>query len=408
MNKHLLIAASFTGAILSGCTIQPIRTFESPTIVNLNELVQSGEYRQKSDIFYTVIDASSSMAEPYKGFNYPGDSTATKFSIEKLILQRINKSAAKLNLGAGIRSFGYEPCLPLNMTELKYGSNQYNAVDFKKSLGKTECTSGGSPVTQSLNAAEKDLTNSTGNIAMLLLSDGYNFNTSPVAAVQSLKAKYGDRLCLYTVWVGNKKEEAGQAALAELVRIAGCGFAGNAEDIASERNFDEFTKAVFLAKDIPPPVEPVVPPPVIPAPPIDGDDDQDGVPNSKDKCPKTPRGATVNQVGCWIIEGIKFDFDKSNIKPQYFPKLNHVIDVIRNNPGLTIEIQGHTDNYGTAAYNLPLSERRAKSVKDYLSTRIGNNATLTSKGYGLSKPVDTNATSAGRANNRRVQLDVLE
>jgi OmpA-OmpF porin, OOP family len=408
MKKHLVIAASCTAAFLSGCSIQPIRTFESPTIVNLSQLVQSGEYRQKADIFYAVMDASSSMAEDYKGNNFRGDSTATKFSIEKLILRRLNKSATKLNLGAAIRTYGYTPCMPFDISELTYGSNQYNAADYRKSLGKTECTSGGSPLTQSLKIAEKDLEKSTGNISMLLLSDGYNLNSSPVQAVQSLKNKYGDRLCLYTVWVGNAKEEAGQALLAELANIAGCGFAKNAEDIGSERNFDEFAKGVFLTKDIPPPVVEPLPPPVIPAPPVDGDDDQDGIPNSKDKCPKTPKGATVNQDGCWIIEGVKFDFDKSIIKPEFYPKLNNVVEVIRQNPGLNIDIKGHTDNRGTAAYNLPLSIRRAKAVKAYLLPRIDNKATLTTKGYGLTKPEDTNATAAGRANNRRVQLDILD
>lgn len=408
MKKHLVIAASCTAAILSGCSIQPIRTFESPTIVNLNQLVQSGEYRQKADIFYSIIDASSSMAEEYRGFNFRGDSTATKFSIEKLILRRLNKSAAQLKLGAAIRSYGYTPCMPLDVTELTYGANQYNATQFTKSLGKSECTSGGTPLTQSIQAAEKDLEKSTGSISMLLLSDGYNLNTSPVPAVQALKHKYGDRLCLYTVWVGNKKEQAGQAVLAELVNIVGCGLAKNADDIGPEHHFDEFSKAIFLTKDLPPPVVEPLPPPVIPPVPVDGDDDQDGVPNSRDKCPNTPKGATVDVDGCWIIEGVKFDFDKSNIKPEFQPKLDNVVNVIRRNPGLHIDIKGHTDNRGTAAYNKALSIRRAKSVKGYLQPRIGNDATLTTKGYGLSKPEDTNATSAGRANNRRVQLDVIE
>ena len=407
MKKNLFIAASITGALLSGCSIQPIRTFESPTIVNLQELVDSGEYSQKANIFYAIMDASSSMAEPYLGYDYRGDSTSTKFSIEKLLLKRLNKSAAKLTIGAGIRSFGYTPCMPFDITELNYGTDQYKPSEFAKSLGKTECTSGGSPMTQSIQQAEANLSKSTGNISMLILSDGYNLNTSPVNAVQSLKAKFGERLCLYTVWVGNKKEVSGQAVLAELVNIAGCGLAKTADEVANEKNFDEFSKEVFLTKAKPRPVAP--PPPPVKAPdPCTADDDQDGVNNCKDKCPKTPRGASVNEVGCWIIEGINFDFDKSNIKPQYFPKLNNVVEVIRRNPGLKIEIQGHTDNHGTPAYNLPLSDRRANSVMEYLSTRIGNNATLSAKGYGLTQPVDTNATAAGRAKNRRVQLNIID
>lgn len=410
MKKHLLLSTALASYLLSGCTIQPIRTFESPTIVNLNHLVQSGEYQQKADVFYTVMDSSASMAEAYLGNEYPGDSTQTKFAVEKEIIKRINKSTKDLRLGAALRSFGYAPCLSFEFSELVYGANSYSAKDYEKSLGNKECTSTNSPLRDSLVAAERDLQKSVGNIAMIVFSDGYNLTTSPVPAVQSIKAKYGNRLCLYTVWVGNNKEKSGQAVLNELTQIAGCGFAATAGNIATERNFDQFTKDVFLTKHAPAPVAP--PPPVIslpaPAPqPIDGDDDQDGVRNSKDKCPNTPRGATVNMVGCWIIEGIHFDFDKSNIKPMYYPILDNVVKVIKNNPGLSIEIQGHTDNRGTPAYNLPLSNRRAHAVKDYLIKKIDNTATLSAKGYGLTRPVDTNATSAGRANNRRVQLDIM-
>lgn len=409
MKKHLLLTTALASYVLSGCTLQPIRTFESPTIVNLNNLVQSGEYQQKADVFYTIMDASSSMAEPYLGNEYPGDSTATKFAVEKELVKRINRSTAELKLGAAIRSFGNAPCLSWQTSELVYAADQYSPYNYAKSLGYQECTSTNSPLSDSLTAAERDLQKSSGNISMIVISDGYNLTKSPIPAAQSLKAKYGDRICIYTVWVGNNKDSSGIPVLDEVSKVGGCGFSSLAGDIASERKFDEFTKNVFLTKHAPVIAEPapVAAPLPVPAPPVDGDDDQDGVPNSQDKCPGTPRGATVNKVGCWIIEGIHFDFDKSNIKPMYYPKLDHVVDVIKKNPGLNIEIQGHTDSRGTAAYNLPLSNRRANAVKDYLVKKVDNAATLTAKGYGLSRPIDTNKTDAGRANNRRVQLDII-
>lgn len=411
MKKHLLLTAVLTSSLLSGCTTQPIRTFESPTIVNLNHLIQSGEYQQKADVFYAIMDASSSMVEAYQGNDYRGDSTATKFAVEKEILRRINKSAKDLKLGAGIRSFGYAPCLSWEFSELNYGSDQYSPQNFAKALGNKECTSSASPMSDGLSSAEQDLRKSVGKISMLVISDGMNLSKSPLPAAKSLKNKYGDRLCLYTLWVGNAKDQAGQAVLAELANIGGCGFATSYANIASEYKFDEFTKGVFLTKNTPAPVIERAPPPVQLAPPpapVDGDDDQDGVRNSRDKCPKTPRGATVNIVGCWIIEGVHFDFDKSIIKPMYYPKLDNVVNVIKQNPGLNIEIQGHTDGRGTPAYNIGLSNRRAIAVKDYLTKKVDGAATLSAKGYGLTQPIDTNKTDAGRANNRRVQLNILE
>ncbi len=80
---------------------------------------------------------------------------------------------------------------------------------------------------------------------------------------------------------------------------------------------------------------------------------------------------------------------------------------MNNNPGLKIEIQGHTDNQGTAKYNVGLSYRRAQSVKDYLEAKIGKSSSLSAKGYGLTMPIATNETEIGRSKNRRVQLKGL-
>jgi len=145
------------------------------------------------------------------------------------------------------------------------------------------------------------------------------------------------------------------------------------------------------------------PPPVVPDCST-LDDDQDGVNNCDDKCPNTLSGAHVSSYGCWIVE-VKFDNDKDIIKPQYYPELDNAAQVIRNHQDLMIEVQGHTSKTGGYAHNMDLSERRANHVKDYLvgSHHLPN---VTARGYGWNRPIDTNETEEGRANNRRVQLDV--
>ena len=102
---------------------------------------------------------------------------------------------------------------------------------------------------------------------------------------------------------------------------------------------------------------------------------------------------------------MKFDNDKDIIKPQYFKNLDNVAKRIKEHPGLVIEVQGHTSKTGSLKHNIDLSERRAKAVKKYL-VNGSNSANLTTKGYGWTSPIDTNDTEAGRANNRRVQLEV--
>jgi len=134
------------------------------------------------------------------------------------------------------------------------------------------------------------------------------------------------------------------------------------------------------------------------------DSDEDGVPDDRDQCLRTPKGATVNEVGCWVCKGLEFDFDKWNIKPQYYPILDEAIDCMSQHPNITVEIQGHTCDMGTAEYNQDLSEKRADEVRKYFIAKGISQARLTAIGYGLTRPIADNTTKEGRAKNRRVQL----
>jgi OOP family OmpA-OmpF porin len=134
------------------------------------------------------------------------------------------------------------------------------------------------------------------------------------------------------------------------------------------------------------------------------DTDGDGVYNDQDKCPATPKGAKVDFRGCWVIGGINFDFDKSNIKEEFYPTLDEVQAVLKNNPILNVMIEGHTDGIGTAAYNQRLSERRAQAVKEYFVKAGIESHRMNAVGYGLTKPIASNDTEEGRAKNRRVEV----
>ena len=134
------------------------------------------------------------------------------------------------------------------------------------------------------------------------------------------------------------------------------------------------------------------------------DSDHDGVNDCADQCPNTPAGAHVAINGCWTVE-VKFDNDKAIIKPQYFSNLDNAANIIKNNPELIIEVQGHTSKTGSLKHNIKLSESRALAVKKYL-VHDTHSPHLTTQGYGWTRPIDTNDTEEGRSNNRRVQLEV--
>ena len=134
----------------------------------------------------------------------------------------------------------------------------------------------------------------------------------------------------------------------------------------------------------PPPVVAEAPPPPPPAPPA---------PPMKKKL---------------ILRGVNFDFDKSNIRSDAKPILDEAVSTLNEEHSVSVSVEGHTDSRGTDAYNQKLSERRAKAVADYLSGHGVDGSRLSTVGYGESRPVATNDTDAGRAENRRVELRVQE
>jgi OOP family OmpA-OmpF porin len=134
------------------------------------------------------------------------------------------------------------------------------------------------------------------------------------------------------------------------------------------------------------------------------DSDGDGVPDSRDKCPNTPRGVPVTSEGCWILAGrdVLFEFNSARIRDTYV--LDEAAKILVSQPSITGEIRGHTDSVGPAEYNMTLSQRRADAVLEYfVSKGIAANR-LRAVGYGESRPIAPNDTDEGRALNRRVEL----
>jgi OOP family OmpA-OmpF porin len=179
--------------------------------------------------------------------------------------------------------------------------------------------------------------------------------------------------------------------------------------------YDDYILSIGLNFDFggkpppPPPAEPPPPPPPPPNPDLDGD----GVPNERDKCPNTRPGAVVDLDGCEVeavieLEGVHFDFDKATLKPEAKVILNEAAALLQQHERVIVEVAGHTDSTGPEDYNQGLSERRANAVRDYLVDKGIRASRLTARGYGESRPVASNDTKEGRAENRRVELIVLE
>ena len=176
--------------------------------------------------------------------------------------------------------------------------------------------------------------------------------------------------------------------------------------------------------------EPAAAPVVAPPPPPPDcsklDSDGDGVNDCDDKCPNTPAGTIVGPDGCpqkvvIDLRGVNFKFDRPKKGEKDISKslaepskdsiavLDQAVDTLQRYPQVKVMVAGYTDSVGTDQYNQGLSERRAKIVYDYLLAHGVDASRLEGPvGHGENDPIDTNDTDAGRARNRRTELQVQQ
>ncbi|OQX89952.1 MAG: hypothetical protein B6D65_00545 [candidate division Zixibacteria bacterium 4484_93] len=148
------------------------------------------------------------------------------------------------------------------------------------------------------------------------------------------------------------------------------------------------------------------------------DSDGDGVYDGLDKCPNTPADIEVDSVGCPKVKKLEkgesirvkvyFETAKWDITPKGEEDLKEVLMMLKAYPEMRVLIEGHTDNVGGEKYNLELSTKRALSVKNWLVKNGIDPSRLETRGFGYSRPVDTNDTPEGRANNRRIEFKRID
>jgi OOP family OmpA-OmpF porin len=446
-------------ALLVSCATTPPQATYNP----LHDAA-TGTLVPKVDNFLVVLDASYSMSESYMG--------KKKLTLAQDTVSRMNRTLPPLNIKGALRTLGGGYCPFAQKTDLIYGLDNYNGPAFEQALAPVDQAGGPSPLASAITAAQTDLAQTAGPVALLVFSDGKEMDDAPVAAASALKQKFGDRLCIYTILIGN--DTNGADLLNKVANTGDCGFATRADDLAGQDQMATFVEKVFFT-DRPDtdgdgvyddmdkcpntpaavgvdkdgcPLDsdgdgvydyldkcPETPAGVIVDAngcPLDSDgdgvfdyrdkcpdtpknvavneqgcpldSDRDGVYNYLDNCPNTPEGAKVNAMGCWVLAGVLFDTAKADIKASMAPVLNEVVDVLNKNKAIKVEVQGHTDSRGSKKLNQALSESRAAAVMDYLIKKGIAASRLTAEGYGFSRPMASNDTDQGRAQNRRVEL----
>jgi OOP family OmpA-OmpF porin len=388
-NFFNLVLVFMAVAALSGCQAHKAGLV-NPTFQpqDLNDQLQNGDFVQKVDNFFVVLDSSGSIDETYRGYS--------KFAISNDFLHRMNMSIPDLNLTAGMRDFGATSNPFADKTRMLYGPTTYTKEGFQSALDSVKWGGGESPAAMAIDAASDDMNSFNGRTAFIFVGDGEYEGHDPVAAVKRLKERYGDNLCVYSVLVGSE----GAASVDTMQAIAdagGCGFYRSAKYLESPQAMSDWVEEVFLAPVVAKVEQEVVV--------VVGDSDGDGVLDDVDQCADTPVGAPVNDKGCWILQNVEFDFNKYNIKAEFIPVLTEIADVMKKNPGMTLTIGGNTDAIGTEKYNMKLGEERAMAAKQFLVDQGVAADRIATESFGFSRPVATNSTEWGRAKNRRDEFN---
>jgi len=376
-----ILLTLLTGAFLFGC-----QSYKAGLInpqfqaTDLNSALQSGQYKQKVDNFYIILDSSGSKDETYRG--------NSKFAIAHDFLHRLNMTIPDMDLTAGMRNFGATGNPFAQKTQLIYGTTKYTKDGFETALDTVPWGGGASPAEMSIDTSSADMSIFEGNTAFIFVGDGEYADNDPAAAARRLKERHGPNLCIYSVLVGSE-DPASVATMKSISNAGECGFYQSAKYLESSRDLANWVADVFLVR---------VPKKVVKK---FGDSDGDGVTDDMDRCPDTPVGAPVNDKGCWIIENVEFDFNQFNIKSEFVPGLVEIADVMKDNPMLTVRIDGHTDNVGTEKYNIQLGNKRAMAARQYLIDQGVAAHRLSTDSFGYSRPAATNSTEWGRARNRR-------
>ncbi len=419
--KHLFVYSLIVlVSLLAGCFQFQPGLF--PRRENLDEEVRMGRYVPKIDNFFIILDASTSMSVSYEDGG--GDS---KFKVAKDFIKSMNSTMPEMNVTGSLLTFGRGIELPARQTETVYGPTTYSRFGLEQSLNSLSFSAeGNSPAGRAIKAISRTLESVKGENAVIFISDGEHLEGDPHGRVRILADRYGERTCFYTVWIGNKPE--GREFMDALSGEIECGFSVSVDEVATGEDMIDFVKQVFLTTDIDSERDVDV----------DGDSDRDGVPDSVDRCPDTPVGidvdgfgcpkvsrmdsdgdgvydsndechdtpvgAVVDGRGCWVIKGVQFDYKKWGVKPQFNSNLDNIENILKKNSGLKIRIEGHTDDIGSMKYNIDLSSKRAKAIKDYLVGKGIDPSRITTKGLGYAQSIADNDTPEGRALNRRAEI----
>lgn len=317
----------------------------------------------KVNNFILFADYSGSMSMDHAKLGGP------KIVMEKDFLLKLNEKIPDLDYSAGFFTFA-----PFEKKFPEYGVQKYDRDKVKKAIGtvKTDLDIYGrlTPMGDGLASLGSTVEQMANKLAIIVLSDGEsNLGIDPVGKAKAYYDMYAGNVCFHVVSFADSA--GGQKTLDELAKLSGCSVKAYGPDLLKDAAaMDKFVRDVFF--DV---VE-----------------------------IKTAKPAPMEKVEeVLTFRSITFDFDKSNIRKDMAPILDEAAAIIKDKKGVIV-VEGHTCNIGADQYNQGLSERRAKSVKDYFVKKGLEASRIDTAGLGESKPKYDNSKEEGRKLNRRVEI----
>lgn len=364
MKGTLRIAAAGLAIVsmsLSGCLTLPHRQMEGLAPV----APAPGEAVVLNDL-YIVVDASGSMHPP------------DKYRVAKDLVGQFAIAAPEDYYGVQLNTFGGE----WKMDWLNMPMETFDRERLKANVAEIKFLSGSTPLSEALDALAPTMKGRATHSAVLIFSDGMSDPEAALASARGLLLAHPGKLCFHTVQLGC--DEPGAALLQQLSALTDCGTNRHADQASNIPGMEALVRDVFFG--------PLV------------DNDNDGVPDSRDLCPDTPAGMAVNGYGCHSWGTVYFDTDKADVKRQYKAVLDEVASRMLNTPGACLRVEGHADARNEVEYNQRLSERRCNAVRDALIKRGVGAERLIVNGFSELRPAAPNTSAHNMQLNRRVEL----
>lgn len=361
----MLMAALF---LLTACSQRETAQLPEQTTRDLSPKYLAGEVASKVDGWVVLLDASLSMSDLHGQY--------VKFDIARAFVENMNNTLPPISAVSGLRTFGHSPTVSTQQTELFFGMTAFSRDGVKSGIAKVDQPGGPTPLSTAINAAAADLAQVKGKKALIIVSDGEDLDDQPVEAAKAFLAKLGPDACIYTVHVGDNKD--GRALMEKIAKTSACGFTVAALDILPANPMAGYVSDVFLTGK------------------------ETGLGYHKAVAMMKP------------LSNIHFEFDSDQLTSASRTILDKNIQILSEHPEIKLTIEGHTSARGSDAYNLKLSERRAKTVFNYL-TGNGNIPAnrLKTIGFGENQPQVKESTpdqidSPAAKTNMRVELKVIK